>query len=113
MASVVAWLREGLGVPEAAIVKLPGEPTVKDTAPALVNAGAIKVGGLAALIVSVKLWVASGLTPLVALKPRTYVPLVPAAGVPDNTPEAASKVSPAGNDSGFVRVMTGAGLPAA
>jgi hypothetical protein len=57
--------------------------------------------------VSVKFWVAFGFTPLVAVKVNLYVPWVPAAGVPDNTPVAALKMTPLGKDPDSERVGVG------
>jgi hypothetical protein len=46
------------------------------------------------LTVSVKLCVAFGLTPLLAVKVMGYVPAVPEAGVPLSTPVPALNVTP-------------------
>ena len=64
-------------------------------------------GDLSILVV----WLASGLTPLVAVNVRSYAPPVPVAGVPLSTPVAALKESPFG--SAPVSPKMGAGTPAA
>ena len=56
-------LRVGVGEPAVVTVKLPELPVVKVVALALVKAGAAGAG----LTVRVKLWVASGPTPLAAV----------------------------------------------
>ena len=51
----------------------------------------------------------SGLTPLLALTVTGYVPTVPAAGVPENTPED-DMVTPAGSAPVSVMVAAGSAL---
>ena len=62
----------------AVTVKVPAVPTAKVVESADVMDGAWST-------VSVKSWVAFGLTPLAAVMVIGYVPPVPAAGVPDST----------------------------
>jgi hypothetical protein len=63
------------------------------------------------LTVNVKDWVASVPTPLAAVKVSGYVPTVPTAGVPLNTPVPGTKVTPDGRAPVAERV--GAGDPVA
>ncbi len=63
------------------------------------------------LTVRVKLCVASGLTPLVAVTASVYTPPVPAAGVPLITPVAVLSDNPPGSAGETLNV--GAGAPAA
>ena len=93
-------LRVGAGDPLAVTVKLPALPTVNVVLLALVIAGAW-------LTVSVKLCVAAEPTPLEAVNVRLYVPAVPTAGVPLNTPVDALKVTPVGNAPDSPRVAAG------
>jgi hypothetical protein len=60
--------------------------------------------------VTMKLWVASGLTPLEAATVTELAPAWPAVGVHEITPVVASIVIPAG---ATLRVYVGAGLPVA
>ena len=86
-------------------VKLFDDPSTNDVEAADVMPGAWST-------VSVNDWLASGLTPFVALMVSGYVPPVPAAGVPDRVavPLAwATKVTPAGRDP--VLETVAAGLP--
>ena len=100
--SVPVSLNVGAGIPVAVAVKDPTAPTVNVVAAALVMAGAW-------LTVSVKFWVAFGVTPLVAVMVMGYVPPVLAAGVPLSTPD--EKVTPAGRIP--VAWKAGAGNPPA
>src|SRR5580698_9489492 len=59
------------------------------------------------LTVRVKDWVALGRTALAAVNVIGYVPLVPAAGVPERTPVAALKVMPVGRAPDSDRVAGG------
>jgi len=61
--------------------------------------------------VNVKVWVASGATPLAAEKVIGKAPAVPVAGVPDNTPVAGLNVTPVGNVPDSLNV--GDGVPVA
>jgi hypothetical protein len=78
-------------------------PAVKTLLAALVMAGAW-------LTDNVKLWVAFGATPLLAVMVMGYAPPVLAAGVPLSTP-AEVKVTPAGSVP--VSLKVGAGIPVA
>ncbi len=71
-------LTEGVGTPVVVTTKLLEMSVVNVVAAALVIAGA-----RLAATVSVKLWVASGDTPLEAVIVNGYVPALPAAGVPE------------------------------
>jgi hypothetical protein len=88
------------GNPLAVTVKLPAVPTVNVALLALVMAGGWSM-------VSVKLCVAAVPTPFVAVNVRLYVPPVPAAGVPLNTPVDALKVTPFGNAPDSLSVDAG------
>jgi hypothetical protein len=87
----------------AVAVKDLAAPTLNEAVGPLVMAGAW-------LTVSVKFWVAFGVTPLVALMVMGYVPPVLAAGMPLSTP-AEVKVTPAGRVP--VALKVGAGNPLA
>ena len=93
----------GAGKPVAVTVNEPAVPTVNVVLFVLVIAGAW-------LTVNVKLCVAFGETPLFAVIVMTYVPPVPAAGVPERTPALLS-VTPLGSVP--VSVNVGAGVPVA
>src|SRR5580658_173586 len=67
----------GAGKPVAVTVKVPATPLVK-----VVRDGDVMAG--AWVTVSVKAWVAFGAIPFVAVIVISYVPSVPAAGVPAN-----------------------------
>src|SRR5579884_3689278 len=97
-------LSVGAGKPVAATVKLPAEPAVKVALLPLVKVGA-------SLTVRVKVWVASGEVPLLAVKCRAWVPPVPAADVPLSTPVAGLKETPAGRLSPLLSLSAGAGGP--
>src|SRR5580700_10359499 len=102
--SVPATLNVGAGNPFAARSNEPAVPTVKVALLRLVIAGASST-------MSVKLWLAAGLTPLVAVNVRSYVPPVPVAGIPLNTPVEALKETPMGSAPDSLRL--GAGIPIA
>ena len=93
----------GAGNPVAVTMKLPELPTRKDAAGALVIAGA-------SLTVSVRFCDAEP-TAFVAVNVIEYWRPVPAAGVPEITPVAGLKPSPAGKLP--VIDSDGAGLPVA
>ena len=93
-------LKAGAGNPVAVTVNVPALPTVKVVFAALVIAGAVP------LIVRVKLCVALGNTPLLAVIVIEYAPAVPAAGVPLNTPPVVN-VTPDGNDPVSLKVGVG------
>ena len=97
----------GAGEPVATTVNVPAVPAVNVALDALVIDGAVA----AALTVNVKLCVAFVPTPFDAVKVIGYVPAVPLAGVPLNTPVEAVNVTPEGSvpDSESV----GAGYPVA
>jgi hypothetical protein len=84
-------------------LKVPLCPTVKVVALPLVIEGGSST-------VSVKLWVPFGVTPLLAVMVKLYVPPVPAAGVPLRTP-AELRVTPEGSVPLSLKV--GAGNPSA
>ena len=95
--------KPGVGTPLVVTVKVPAWPTVK-----VVPAGLVTLG--AWLTVRVKGWVASGLTPFVALIVNGYVPPVFAAGVPASVavPSPLSvNVTPDGSVSGAGKVHVG------
>src|SRR5580704_10474072 len=94
-------LKVGAGVPVAVTVKVPAVPWVKVALLPEVMVGA-------AFTVRVKLWVAFGETPLVAVMVIGKLPLW--VGVPESTP-AAVNVTPVGR--GPVSLKVGAGLPVA
>ena len=74
-------------------VKVPATPTAKAVDAALVIAGAWST-------VNVKVWVASGATPLTAMIVNTYVPPLPAEGVPESVAvplRLSTKVTPVGS----------------
>ena len=77
------------GKPDEVTVKVPDVPTMNVVELADVMAGAW-------LTVSVKLWVASGDTPLEALRVIGYEPPVEAAGCPRGHPSTRSRVTPLG-----------------
>src|SRR2546430_1559554 len=97
-------LNDGAGKPVAVTVNVPALPTTNVVLFALVIDGA-------SFTVSVNTCVALPAT-FVALKVITYVPPVPAAGVPDSTPVAASNVTPVGR-GGPLRPREGTGNPLA
>ena len=97
-------LRVGAGVPVSVTVKLPADPTVNVELARLVIAGASSM-------VSVKLCVSDPATPPSAVKVKSYVPAVPADGVPLSSPVLELKEMPAG--SGIGSVSTGVGKPVA
>src|ERR1700722_12756402 len=99
-----ASLNVGVGKPVAARSKVPAVPTVNVALLAVVIAGASSM-------TRVKVWDASGLSPLVAVKVSVSVPPVPVAGVPLSTPVAASNESRVG--SAPVSPNWGVGAPAA
>ena len=88
----------GRGKPVAATVNEPAEPSVKLVLLPLVMLGA-------RLIVMLKLCVASGSVPFVAVTTPLYVPMV--VGVPERTP-ADVKLSPGGNEPGMDEKVIGA-----
>jgi hypothetical protein len=97
----------GIGVPVEVTVKLPVEPTINVVLLALVIAGPW-------LTVSVKLWVATVPTPLLAVIVTAKVPPVPAAGVPLRLAvpfPLFTNVTPLG--SAPVSVKDGTGVPVA
>src|ERR1700712_641070 len=97
------WVMAGVGEPVAVTVKEPEVPAVKVVLVALV-----KTGGWPT--VTVRVWVAFGLTPLPAVRLSGYVPPLPAAGVPDRVAvplPLSVKVSPAGRVP--VLLITGVG----
>jgi hypothetical protein len=82
-----------LGTPVDVTAKVPARPVVKVSAAALVIWHAWRTW-------SVKVWVAAGLTPFVAVIVSVYVPPEPAAGVPESVavPSPLSvNVTPDGN----------------
>ena len=88
-------------------VNVPNVPAVNVALPALVIAGA-----WAAATVNVKLWVASGATPLAAASISAYVPAMPAAGMPASVAvplRLSTKVTPEG--SAPLSESAGAGIP--
>ena len=92
-----------VGYPVVVTVKVPGWPTVKVAESALVIWHAWST-------VRVKLWVASGMTPFVALIVIGYVPPVFAAGVPEivAVPSPLSvHVSPGGSAPGTDNMHVG------
>lgn len=93
----------GTGKPVAVTLKVPAVPTLNAVLLALVILGASST-------VSVKLCVAFGKMPLVAVITIGYTPPVPAAGIPASTP-AALKVTPFG--SAPVSEKVGGGKPVA
>ena len=98
-------LNVGAGLPVAVTVKEPAPPTVKVAWLALVKAGAW-------LTVRVKLWVAAGLMPLLAVmvKLNVYGPAPRLGGVPLRTPLEEPTDS---QDGAPVKLKAGAGLPVA
>jgi hypothetical protein len=78
LGSVPDSVKDGAGVPVVVTVKLPVVPTVNVVLLALLIAG---FAG-AWFTVRVKVWLAGVPTPLLAVRMRAYVPLVPEAGVP-------------------------------
>jgi hypothetical protein len=95
-------LNVGNGNPLAVTLKVPSDPTVNVVALALVIAGA-------SLTFRVKFCVAFGLTPLLAVRDRGYVPPVPGAGVPPRIPVSVFRVTPLGSVP--VTAKVGAGFP--
>ena len=96
-------LSAGTGKPLVVTRKLEAAPTAKVAAPALVMAGA-------SFTVSVKDWVASGLTPFAAVMVSPRTPPPPAAGVPASVAvpsPLSTKVMPDGNEPTLVRLGTG------
>ena len=94
------------GLPVLVTVNDPAVPTVNVAELPLVMAGAVG----AALTVSVKLWLASGLTPLDALIVIGKLPVDPDAGVPARVavPSPLSvNVTPDGSDPDSVTFATG------
>src|SRR5262249_14907112 len=83
----------GVGLPVTVTVNEPAAPTVNVVEFAEVIAGAWG----AANTVSVKFWVASGDTPLVAVNTIGKLPAVPAPGVPERVLVAALNVTPEGS----------------
>src|SRR5207245_117780 len=80
----------GVGVPVAVNVNDPAVPTLKVALFALVICGAVFV--IDGFIVSVKFWVASGATPLLAVIVTGKLPVC--VGVPLSTPLNKSSVTP-------------------
>jgi len=105
LGSVPDSLNVGVGKPVVVTVKFPGVPTRNVVLFALVKAGGVTS-------MSVKLWVASGLTPLEAVNVIAKGPTTPPdRGVPLKTPVALLNVTPSGKTP--VSVNVGAGKPEA
>jgi hypothetical protein len=100
--SVPLSVQVGAGVPVAVAVNVPAVPTLNVALLALVIEGAEST-------VSVKLWLAFGVTPFCAVKVIGNVP--PAVGVPDRIPVVALSVTPFG--SAPLSVHVGLGVPVA